>query len=165
MADTILQHPIFVRFVLPFFLIFFIVFAILEKTSILGEKKRQINALVAFVIGLIFISFAYPVDVISNLILFLTIALVTMFVSLLIWGFSVGDSGTIQKTWIKYVLGIVITIAVVVALLWATGVGTTVSDWLFKQNWSGEFWTNITFVLAIGIALALVLKTGGGGGK
>ena len=53
MVENILQHETLTSFVYPFLLIFFIVFAILEKTKIFGEEKKQVNAFVAFVIGLI----------------------------------------------------------------------------------------------------------------
>ncbi len=38
-------------FLLPFLLIFSIIFAILEKTKILGEDKSNINIIVSTVIG------------------------------------------------------------------------------------------------------------------
>ena len=81
---TILQHEIFTRFALPFLLMFFVVFAVLEKTKLFGEDKKQLNALIAFVIGLIFVSAVYPTLVVSNLILFLTVALIVVFVALLL---------------------------------------------------------------------------------
>ena len=51
---TILQHWIFTKFALPFLLVFFIVYGVLAKTKVLGDAK-QLNAMVSFVIGLIFI--------------------------------------------------------------------------------------------------------------
>jgi hypothetical protein len=164
MAETILQHWLFTRFAFPFLLVFFLVFAILEKIKLFGEGKRQLNALVAFVLGLIFITFAYPVDVVSNLILFLTVALVVVFISLLIWGFLSGES-KIEGKWVKPTLGVVLVIAIIIAVIWATGAGSSVVDWFFKQDWSGTLWTNIFFIVVIAIALALVLKSSGGDSK
>ena len=91
-TDTILQSPVLTRFILPFLLVFFIVFAILEKTKIFGEGKKQLNALISFVISLIFVSVLYPTMVVSNLVLFLTVALVVVFITLLIWGFASGGT-------------------------------------------------------------------------
>ena len=71
--ETILQHWILTRFAFPFLLIFFIVFAVLEKTKLLGEGKKQLNALLSFVVSLVFVSAIYPTLVVSNLILFLTV--------------------------------------------------------------------------------------------
>ena len=160
MVETILQHEIFTRFAFPFLLMFFIVFAILEKTKLLGEGKKQLNALISFVIGLIFVSAVYPTLVVNNLILFLTVALVVVFVALLLWGFIFGDikEGFKIQGWMKWVLGIIVGIAVVIAVLWATGVQGKVIDFLFRQGWSNTFWTNALFIVVIAIALALMIK-------
>ena len=158
MAETILQHWIFTRFALPFLLVFFVVFAILEKTKLLGDKK-QINAFIAFIIGLIFVSVVFPVEVVKNMILFLTVALITMFVALLLWGFAFGKAEFDPKnTSLKIIFGIGIAIVVLIAILWATGFYTPIYDWLFKQDWSNSFWTNLLFVVVIAVAIALVLK-------
>ena len=36
MSETILQHPVLTSFVYPFLIVFFIVFAVLEKTKLFG---------------------------------------------------------------------------------------------------------------------------------
>lgn len=41
---------------LPFLLVFALVFGLLEKTKILGKDKRNINAVVALILGLLFIT-------------------------------------------------------------------------------------------------------------
>ena len=104
----------------------------------------------------------YPLEEI----LFLTIALVVMFVGLLLWGFIAGDEG-LKYDKIPKQLKSVILIAILVALffgtLWAVGIeGDTfignIGDFLFGQEWSSAFWTNAAFIVVIVIALALVLK-------
>jgi len=159
MKETIFQHWIFTRFAFPFLLIFFIVFAVLEKTKILGEDKKQLNAIIAFVIGLIFVGVAYPTEVVGNLILFLSVALVVMFVALLLWGFVAGDikEGFTPGKYLKPILGILISIAVVIAVLWAAGLHTKVIDLLFRQSWSSTVWTNVLFVVVVAVALTLIL--------
>ena len=162
-TDLFLQNWIFTKFALPFLLIFFIVFAILEKTKVFGEDKKQINALISFVIGLIFVSVAYPKEVVGNLILFLTVALVVLFVVLILWGFvSGGDlkADFLTNRGVKWVVGIGVVVAVVLAVIWATGIHGGLIDLLFYQSWSGTFWTNVLFVAAIAGALALVLRSG-----
>lgn len=168
MADTttpqiFLQYPIFTRFILPFLLIFFIVFAILEKTNVLGKDKRQLNALISFVIGLIFVTVLSPTLIVSNLILFLTISLVIVFVVLLIWGFVSGEEGFNLKEhkFLRTVLLIVVLIAVIFAVIWAI-TGTNFSgiiNFLFGQGWSNSFWTNFIFVVLIAVAIALVWRS------
>lgn len=164
-AETILQHWIFSRFALPFLLVFLIIFALLEKTKLLGSDKKQINALVAFSISLIFVAFVFPVTVVNNLVLVLTVAMVTVFVGLLLWGFIIGGEAKVDDKTIKVIFGVIIVIFVIGAVLWATGFYTPIWDWLFEQDWSGTFWTNFAFIVAIAVALAVVLKGGAGGTK
>lgn len=158
--ETIFQHWIFSKFILPFALIVALVYAILEKTKLFGEGKHQLNAIIAFVIGLLFTGFVYPTLVIQNMILFLSVALVVLFVILLLWGFVFGDAkeGFKLEKWMKYSLGAIVGIAVIGAVIWATGFYETAIGLLFKQSWSNTFWTNFLFILVIAIAVALVLR-------
>jgi len=164
-GETILQHWIFTRFALPFLLIFFIVFGILEKTKLFGADKKQLNALIAFVIGLILVGATSPTLTISNLILFLTVGIVVLFVALLLWGFIAGEEGLkfekIPKS-LKLIIGAVIVIAVIIALLWALGAEVTffkaVFDFFFKSDWSSGFWVNFSFIVVIVLAIVLVLR-------
>ena len=159
--QTILQNEIVTRFILPFLLVFFIVFGILEKTKLFGDDKKQLNALTAFIIGLIFVAITYPTIIVSNMILFLSVAIVVMFVGLLLWGFATGGDAKIGgEKWVKWTAGIIITVAVVIALLWASGIEGRAVNLLFYQSWSKNFWTNAFFIIAIGVALALAIKGG-----
>jgi len=161
--ENLFQSDIMVNFAYPFLLIFFLVFAVLERTKLFGEDKKQINALISFVIGLIFVSFIHPKEVVADLILFLTVALVVMFVILLLWGFVFGDikEGFKPEKWMKWILGIAVGVAVVVAVVWATGTDNEIISWLFDQSWSDGFWTNVVFLVVVAGALALVLKSSG----
>ncbi len=168
MASTVLQSEILTKFAYPFLLVFFIVFAILQKAKILGDNK-QINALVAFVIGLIFVSAVYPKVVVSNMILFLVIALVIVFVVMMLWGFVMGDKAfelfTGAKPPLKWAMVIVVLISVVFAVFWAAGIDTGFLGKLFTSSWSKTFWTNFLFIALIAVALAAVLVSGKGGGS
>lgn len=159
--ETILQHWIITQFALPFLLIFAIVYAVLEKTKILGDN-HQVNAIIGGVIGLVFVSALSPKRVVENLILFFTVAIVVIFIVLLLWGFVAGtkdkDKGFELDDWMKYTLWAISGIAVIVAIIWATGLSPDVLDFLFDQSWSGEFWTNFFFVAVVIVALVVILK-------
>jgi hypothetical protein len=159
-TETIFQSMIFKEFILPFLLVFVLVFAILQKTKILGDGKKQLDAIIAFVIGLIFVSVAYPKDVVGNMILFLTVALVITFVALMLFSFVKGEGVEVFKVGkgINWIVGIIIAIALVIAVLWATGIENRFIDLLFRQSWSNDFWTNVAFIAVVAIAIALVLK-------
>jgi hypothetical protein len=159
MAEEIfLQQWIFTRFLLPFLLVFVLIYAVLEKTKVVGEK-HQVNAIIAFAIAALFVGVAYPTTVVSNLTLFLSVALVVVFVTLLIWGFLSGGNEfkLPDSKALKIVLFILVIIAVAIAVFWATGIQGGISDFLFKQNWSKDFWTNLLFIILVGVALALIV--------
>lgn len=158
--ETIFQHWIFTKFAFPFLLIWTLIFALLGKTKLLGENK-QIDSIVAFVIAFIFVGLAYPKEIVGNLILFLTLAIIIVFIGLLLWGFVSGASlkeNIIGDKVAKWIVGIVIVVAVGIAVFWASGLGGEILDLLFKQSWSSTFWTNVAFIVVVAGALALVLK-------
>ena len=159
--ETILQHWIVTKFILPFLLMFVLVYAILEKTKLLGEKSHQVNAVVSGVIGLIFVGAVFPKLVVENMILFLVVAVIVVFVALLLWAFISGSDlkdNILGNNAIKWIVGIVLVVAVIFALLWATGVSTSAIDFFFKNDWSNTFWTNVIFIVVIAGVLALVLS-------
>jgi len=158
-TETILQHWIIANFILPFLLIFLIVFGILEKTKVFDSNK-QLNAFIAFVIGLIFVGAVSPKLVVGHLILFFTVSIVVLFVALLLWGFVSGDDAKLPaNTPLRVIVGILIVGAVIIALLFATGFENTAFDSLFRQSWSEAFWTNVSFLAVIIVALTLVIKS------
>lgn len=154
---NILQNEILTGFVYPFLLVFFILFAILEKTKIFGDDKKQLNALISFVIGLIFVAAVEPKLIVGDLILFLTIAIVIVFVVLLLWGFVTGGEAKFEGKALKIITGILIVVAVIIAVFVVTGIWDRVYDTLFKQDWSSDLWTNVVFIVVIAAALAAVL--------
>ncbi|MFC1710542.1 hypothetical protein ACFLZJ_00050 [Nanoarchaeota archaeon] len=160
-VETILQSELLTRFLYPFLLVFFILFAILEKTKIFGDDKKQLNALLSFVIALIFIGFAWPKVVVGDLILFLVIALVVVFVGLMLWGFVSGGEAKLgaDSKALKIIAGMIIVLAVIIAVLWATGSLTTAFQFLFQKSWSSAVWTNIIFIVIIVGALVLIMKS------
>ncbi len=166
---TILQSDLAVKFIYPFLLIFFIAFAILEKTLVLGENKKQLNALVAGVIALIFVSAVTPKLIVGDLILYLSIALVLIFVVLLLWGFASGGEmktgDLLGKPWLKSLVGFVIVVGAFVVMSVSAGVDFGFLDKLFHSSWSGTFWTNVLFLVLIVIAIAVAIKSSAGGGS
>ncbi|OYT36759.1 hypothetical protein B6U91_00410 [Candidatus Pacearchaeota archaeon ex4484_71] len=161
---NILQKPILTDFLYPFLLIFFIVFAVLEKTNLLGSDKKQLNALISLIIGLIFVSAVFPKIVVGNLILFLSVGLVIVFIGLLLWGFVNKGEIAVDGKFKTFLVAIII-ISVVFALIWATGFGggianlfTNLFNFLFNSSWSANVWTNFIVVVLIIGAIGIVLK-------
>lgn len=147
--------------VLPFLLVFTIVFAILEKTRVLGEEKgeprKNLNSMVAFVIGLIFISIIRLVEVINQALpevaLVLIIAVSLLMLVGLFWGTS---EVKLEVGWQK---GLVFIIAFFVVL----GIFFNAIGWLDKivgyaeMNWNETVIpTLIFFVIIIGAIFYIV---------
>ncbi len=163
MADTILQNWLVTEYVLPFLLMFFLVFAILEKTKAFGEGKKQLNALVSFVIGLVFVVSGFPKLVVGNLILFLTVLIVIAFIGLLLWGFLVGGDAKIDGKSAKITLGIILGLIVLGGVLWALEWNDDVLDFFTGDSIGGTFWSNVIFIIVIAAAIALAIGIGGKG--
>jgi hypothetical protein len=164
---TFLQNDLFTNFLYPFLLMFFILFGILEKTEILGKDKKQFNAGVSLVVGLIFVGTVFPKMVAANMILFMTVGLVIILVSLILWGFVSGGKGfTIESgTKIHKFFAFLFILAFVSAVLWATGLGETfisglskVFGFLFDSSWSGTFWMNVVIVVLVAVGIAVALE-------
>lgn len=160
MAQSIFQHFVFQEFILPFLLVFTLVFAVLEKTKVLGQDKQKLDAIVAFVVGLVFVTAVFPKSVVSNLILFLTVSLIIVFVIMLIWSFIGGDGKTPFKLepWMQKTLVIAAGLGILFLVVWILKENFGLLDWLSEREWTGPFWTNFLFVIVIAAALALVLS-------
>lgn len=166
-SPIILQNSIFTTIILPFLLVFLVAFAILERTKLFGQNRATLNAMVSFVLGLIVVAAFNYSSVINNLVLFLSIGLVIIFVTLLLWGFVSGEESGIDfksKGPLKILLFIALIIAIVLGVFWAFGVPLTgnnsVVSFLFDQAWSQPFWTNLIFIVIIALVLAIVLGMG-----
>ncbi|MEK6854970.1 MAG: hypothetical protein AABX73_01995 [Nanoarchaeota archaeon] len=160
---TILSHPIFVETILPFLLVFTIVFAVLQKSRILGEGKKQVDAIVALVIGLLVISFSRAVGIITQLIPFLAVTLVIILVLLILVG-SFSKEGDFEKAFpkpLRIILMVAVIIALVIAVLLITGAWDFIYNLFFVSgsDFSGIL-LNVGFIIIIAIAIAAVIWGG-----
>ncbi|MBX4211935.1 hypothetical protein KW787_00565 [Candidatus Pacearchaeota archaeon] len=156
---TILQSPLFVELILPFLLVFTLVFAVLQKSKILGDGKRQLDAIVSLVVGLIFVSFAWAVGLVVQLIPFLAVALTVGLVFLLMWGMFY-EPGTFKiHERVKMTVGIIAVIAVVIAVLVFSGGWNYIRDLFVGGN--SAIATNVTLILIVIIAVGIVIGFGG----
>lgn len=161
MVETIFSHPYFVELILPFLLVFTLVFAVLDKSKLLGEGKKQINAIISLVVGLILVSFSYATGIIVNLIPFLAVSLVILFVFMLVWGFISGKKeGDVLSGGMKIALGIIFSLAVVMAVLWVTGFWEKVVNLTVTGEYSGKILLTVIMLVVIGGAIAVVLSGG-----
>ncbi|MEK6885750.1 MAG: hypothetical protein AABX17_02180 [Nanoarchaeota archaeon] len=155
-TGTFLSNAIFQDVILPFLLVFTLVFAILEKSKILGDGKHQINAIIGFVFAAILISFTKYIDWLQNFVIFFVIALFILFIALMLYGFIWGEtSGDMLKNseGLKWTLGIIALLSVGAVALYITGM----MDYV-KSN--PEVVSNVIFIALIVGAIVTVLKVG-----
>ena len=147
---NVFTHPFLTNIILPFLLVFVIVFALLEKTEILGKEKRNANLLVALIIGLIFIG---AQNLIGFTLTFLPI--IAVFLIILLGIFLVLGFIDIEKLpGIKIALGIIFGLALLIAVAWATGVLGIITS-----NITADIIGVIIIVVILGGAIALVLTS------
>jgi len=159
---TILQTPFFIEIILPFLLVFAVVFAILQKSEVLGKGKKQVDSIVALVVGLVVISFGKAIGIIIGLTTFLAVSIVVILVFMILVGafFKQGTFEIKGKTQIA--LGVLAFLAVAIAVLYYTGAWNYLYGTLFYGN--SALGTNILFIVLIVIAIGVVVW-GGGSGK
>lgn len=167
MALTILSHPLMVEVILPFLLIFTLVFAILQKTKILGDGKKQIDALVALSVGLIVVSFGAATGIIISLIPFLAIAAVIILIFLLLYGMTFKPGDFDAPRGVKITIGVLVAIGVVVAVMVATGSWSYVIDTLNTGGGENGLLnvSNLIFVVILVLVVVMAMVGGDKGEK
>jgi len=159
---TILSHPLFVQQILPFLLVFTLIFAILDKTQILGEGKRQINAIIGLVIGLIVLAFPPATELIVNLMPILAVLAVILLIVIMLFAFISQDKEFEMPKSIKIAFGVIIVLALGIGLLVLTdSLGFLIEG--FGTDQGRMIATNLFFLLVIvGAIIAVVAGKGSG---
>ncbi len=108
--------------IIPFALTFVILFAVLQKTKVLGKElngdpKTRINAVVALVFGFLVIAYADTVNVVNRIAQYGTVLIIVGFIVLVVFSFSGFHNVRKSKIWkiigafifgifVLYVLGV-----------------------------------------------------------
>ncbi|MBS3092253.1 hypothetical protein J4466_02430 [Candidatus Pacearchaeota archaeon] len=157
--ETILSSDFAVKIIYPFLLVFTLVFAILQKSKILGEDKRQIDALVALAVGLIVVAFSWATNIIAGLMPFLAVSVVILLVFMILYGFVASDmrEGLKLPKQLQYGIGILAGIALIIAVIVATGQWDKAYNALFGGGSFSSLASNILMIAIILGALAVVI--------
>jgi len=160
MVVPFLISSLFTDYVLPFILVFTLIFAILQKTQLLGEGRKQINSMIGLVVGLILISFPFARDIVVQLMPFLAVSAVVLLVFMLLYGFIMGKKdGDVLHKGVKIALGIILGLAMITVLLFISGYWEPIWNLMFGGEGSGQIWINILLVIVIAGAIASVVAT------
>ncbi|TKJ17572.1 hypothetical protein CEE44_03495 [Candidatus Woesearchaeota archaeon B3_Woes] len=150
---------------LPFLLFFTLIFAILQKTKILGEDKRNFNVVIALVMSLTVViphsTGSYPMNYdpinIVNAFLpgisLLIVAVVMLFILIGLWG---GEA-----KWVGGSPSAMIAILAVVAVVWIFGAAARWWDgWGWFNNFFGSDTVSlIIIILVFGIIIWFITKS------
>lgn len=162
MALGIFGEDLFIQTILPFALMFVLIFAILQRTKILGTSK-QIDSIVSFIFAVIFVAVSPAVGVTIKIIPIIAVAIVILLVFMLMWGF-IGGNVPVMNNGLKITAGIMMFITLVISVLWATDTLSVVLS-VFKLSWGDKIVSSLMLFIFIAIIFAVVLtsKTEGTG--
>jgi len=161
MVEIIFISPFFLNYILPFVLVFTLIFAILEKTQLLGEGKKQVDALIGLVVGLILIAFPFPRTIVVELMPFLAVAAVILLVFMLLYGFIVGKQEKGMHISIKVTFVIILAVALLTVFLIIAGWWDLVYNFLFEREAGAQIVINVILIAIIVGAIVAVIKGAG----
>lgn len=160
--------------ILPFMLVYVVVFGILGKSKIFksddGKQVKNINAIIAFVFALFVVASIQTVMYLQSLITIIVTFIIFILVVLILLGFIFGDKymelfmeGSNLKKPIAWIIAGVVLLVAIIMLMVITGSWDTFLDWIDWDHWDGDsdsFWT-IVFVILIGLVMYWVTKGDG----
>ena len=161
---TILAHPL-AQTAFVFILVFTIVFGVLQKSKLFGEGKKQIDALVALVIGLIVVSFSYATGIIISIIPFLAVAAVIILIFMLIYGMTFKAGEFKMDRNVQITIAVLAAVGLIVVTLFATGAWDYILDLLNAEGNGSSVVTNLVFLAVVVIAIVLFMFSGKKGEK
>jgi hypothetical protein len=144
----------FMTALLPFILVFVVMFAVLQKSKVLGENV-QVDAMVAFVIGLILIGFPKPRDMIVEMMPLLALGIAVLLIFFILYGFVSGDLSK-SPTWMKGIFGALAGVYVLWIVLRVTGLGNYILSLFEGAGDSGLFMGFLMILLIIGAAVLVI---------
>lgn len=158
--------------VLPFLLVFTIVFAILEKTKIFGVErvegvdytKKNLNAVVAFVVGFFVIASTKLVAAINESLANVVLLLIVSISFLLLIGsfYHHEEKVFLEKGWRTFFM-VLMFIGVVLIFMHAiktdSGSNWLDASWNFlKGNWATDYTASIIFLVLVILLILFVVR-------
>lgn len=144
-------------YVIPFLLIFAVVFAILQKTKILGDGNNGILAIISVAVGLLSLQFDFVSVFYADIFPKFGIGLSIFLVLIIFLGFFMPDRDVTKGLaggWIGYVVGIGV-------VLWALSSWDQFGSFGFGAWFEEYFWS----LIILGAVIGIIAKVAGGNGK
>lgn len=131
----------FFSYLLPFLLLFALIFGILMRVDIFKNSKG-INGIIAFVVALMSLQFDFVSRFFAEIFPRLGVGLAIILVVLILLGIFIP-----QKTWATYTLFGIAAIVLVIVLVNTAGVVGWSAGWWWQDNW--PMIAGAVFILAI----------------
>jgi len=142
-------------YVIPFLLIFAVVFAILDKTRMLGENKT-IESIVAASIGLLSLQFDFVSEFFAVIFPRFGIGISLFIVMLIMLGFFYPEElGKGKVAWIGWTVGIGVVI-------WSLSAW---DQWSGSSGFGGFFVENIWSIIVLAVLVTIIIVTAKSGKK
>ena len=154
----IFDNPFFTEMLLPFLLVFVVVFAILQKSKILGDGKAQIDAMVGLIVGLLLIGLPQPRNIIVGIMPWMAVGIAVILVFLILYGFVAGDLSK-APAWMKITFGILAGLFTLAIVLYISGLGDIIMGWLSGDSGS-SIWMNVLMIALVIGAMAVAIMGG-----
>ena len=139
--------------ILAFFLVFFVVFAILKKTEVLGGNNF-VELFISFALAVFFIVQVSLVDFIQFSSAWFAVIIVIVFLAFILLAFFPGKLEFLQKGWVSLiVLGLIIAFFIIVSSYtfnWAV-------NWDRVSSWFYTDWFGLILLLIIAAIVSWVL--------
>lgn len=142
----------FFAYLLPFLLIFAIVYGILSKVKIFGDNK-SVDTVISFAVGLMALQFGIVSNFFAGIFPRLGIGLSIILVILILTGLFRGGE---ESSWTNYVLlGVGIIVAIVILIQSAGGFG------FYSSYWWYDNWSSMLAILIVGVGVVVVIISSG----
>lgn len=151
--------------VLPFLLVFTVIFGILEKTKVFGKEgddsRKNLNAMVAFTVAFFVVAATQIVALMQTALPYMMFLLVLIIMFMILFGATIGEGElnlweqfTNKKT--KGIFAFGIFIAIIAIVLGAMGMLESLIDWLFLYV-TGPVLSTVILLLVVGIFMWIVV--------
>ncbi len=158
----------FFDIILPFILVFTLLFAIFEKTEVLGKDKKNLNALVSFAIAFFVVGATNIIPVLKDALPMISLVLVVIISFLILYGsLHTGKKEFELSKYYKGLIGLLVFIGVI--LIFAGAIKTDSGDSWLSVSW--DFVVNdlasgplVSTVIFLGLIILVVWFVGWGPG-
>lgn len=157
----LLGNAFFTNIILPFVLVFTVVFAVLQKVKVLSDAK-DVNAVVSMIFALTVVGVPAAVGVISNIIPVIAVFTIILFVWFMITGFATASG--VNTSWpegLKKLFQVILGLVLLSTIAWATGL----FDYITVDKAVAAQYAQFAILIGAIIAVIAVVVGGAADGK